>query len=108
MVTATTELKDAFSLERKAMTNLDSVLESRNTTLPTKVHLLKAMVFPVVCIDWELDHTEGDTSKSMADPCQLKKKKKRLNTKELMLSNRGAGGDPWESLGQQGDQISQS
>ena len=76
MVTATTELKDAFSLERKAMTNLDSVLESRNTTLLTKVHLLKALVFPVVCIYWELDHTEGNTCKSMADPCQLKKKKK--------------------------------
>ena len=61
MVTATTELKDAFSLERKAMTNLDSVLESRNTTLLTKVHLLKAMVFPVVmygCEMWTINKAE--------------------------------------------------
>ena len=46
MVTAAMKLKDA--LGRKAMTNLDSILKSRDITLPTKVHLVKAMVFPVV------------------------------------------------------------
>ena len=47
MVTAAMKLKDLL-LERKAMTNLDSILKSRDIALPTKVHLLKAMVFPVV------------------------------------------------------------
>ena len=47
MVTAAMRLKDACSLEEK-LTNLDSTLKSRDVTLPTKVHLVKAMVFPVV------------------------------------------------------------
>ena len=42
------EIKRCLLLGRKAMTNLDSVLKSRDITLPTKVHLVKAMVFPVV------------------------------------------------------------
>ena len=47
MVTAAMKLKDAYSLE-EVMTNLDNILKSRDITLPTKVHLVKAMVFPVV------------------------------------------------------------
>ena len=47
MVTAAMKLKDLF-LGRKAMTSLDSILNSRDITLPTKVYLVKAMVFPVV------------------------------------------------------------
>ena len=43
----------------KAMTNLDSILKSRNITLPTKVHLVKAMVFPVVMYGCELDYKES-------------------------------------------------
>ena len=42
------EIKRHFLLGRKVMTNLDSILKSRDITLPTKVHLVKAMVFPVV------------------------------------------------------------
>ena len=42
------EIKRCLLLGRKAMTNLDSILKNRDTTLPTKVHLLKAMVFPIV------------------------------------------------------------
>ena len=42
------EIKRRLLLGRKAMTNLDSILKSRDITLPTKVHLVKAMVFPVV------------------------------------------------------------
>ena len=42
------EIKTHLLLGRKAMTNLDSILKSRNITLPTKVHLVKAIVFPVV------------------------------------------------------------
>ena len=72
------------------MTNLDSILKNRDITLPTKVRLVKAMVFPVVtygCESWT---------------------KRKLSTKELMLSNCGVGEDSWESLGQQGDPTSPS
>ena len=48
MVTAAMKLKDAYSLGKKAMTNLDSALESRDITLLTEVHTVKTMVFPVV------------------------------------------------------------
>ena len=51
------EIKRHVLLERKAMTNLDSILKSRDITLPTKVHLVKAMVFPVVvygCESWTI------------------------------------------------------
>ena len=45
------EIKRCLLLGRKDMTNLDSILKSRNITLPTKICLVKAMVFPVVCMD---------------------------------------------------------
>ena len=45
------EIKRRLLLGRKAMTNLDSILKSRDVTLPAKVHLVKAMVFPVSCMD---------------------------------------------------------
>ena len=51
------EIKRHFLLGRKAMTNLDSILKSRDITLPTKVHLVKAMVFPEVmygCESWTI------------------------------------------------------
>ena len=51
------EIKRRWLLGRKAMTNLDSILKSRDITLPTKVHLVKAMVFPVVmyrCESWTI------------------------------------------------------
>ena len=47
------EIKRCLLLERKVMTNLDSILKSRDITLPTKVHLVKAMVFPVVMYGYE-------------------------------------------------------
>ena len=50
------EVKRRLLLGRKAMTNLDNMLKSRGITLPTKVHLVKAMVFPVVMYGCELDH----------------------------------------------------
>ena len=54
------EIKRHLLLGRKAMTKLDSMLKSRDITLPTKVHLVKAMVFPVVMYGCEsLDHKEG-------------------------------------------------
>ena len=47
------EIKRHLLLGRKVMTNLDSILKSRDITLPTKVHLVKAMVFPVLMYGWE-------------------------------------------------------
>ena len=69
------EIKRSLPLGRKAMTNLDSLLKSRDITLPTKVHLVKAMGFPVVmygCESWTV---------------------KKADTEELMLLNRGVGED---------------
>ena len=53
------EIKRHMLLGRKAMTNLDSIFESRDITLPTKVHLVKALVFPVVMYGCELDYKES-------------------------------------------------
>ena len=55
------EIKRCLLLGRKVMTNLDSILKSRDITLPTKVHLVKAMVFPVVmygCENWTIKKAE--------------------------------------------------
>ena len=55
------EIKRQLLLGRKAMTNLDSILKRRHITLPTKVHLVKAMVFPVVmygCESWAIKKVE--------------------------------------------------
>ena len=53
------EFKRHLLLGREVMTNLDSILKSRDITLPTKVHLVKAMVFPVVMYGYELDYEES-------------------------------------------------
>ena len=69
------------------MTNLDSILKSRAITLPTKVHLVKAMVFPVVrygCESWTV---------------------KKLSAEERMLLNCSIGEEFWDSLGLQRDQT---
>ena len=62
MVTAAMKLKDTcLLLGRKVMTNLDSILKNRDITLPTKVHLVEAMVFPVVmygCESWTIKKAE--------------------------------------------------
>ena len=61
MVTADMKLKDVLFFGRKAMTNLDSILKSRYLALPAKVHLVKAMVFPVVmyrCESWTIKKAE--------------------------------------------------
>ena len=82
------EIKRRLLLGRKVMTKLDSIFKSRDITLPTKVHLVKAMVFPVVmygCESWTV---------------------KNLSAKELMLLNCGVGVDSSESLGLQGDPTS--
>ena len=55
------KIRRCLLLERKAMTNLDSILKSRNITLPTKVHIVKAVVFPIVlygCENWTIKKAE--------------------------------------------------
>ena len=84
------EIKRHLLLGRKAMTNIDSILKSRAITLPTKVRLVKAMVFPIVMYGWE--------SWTI----------RKLNTEKLILLNCGVGEDSSESLGLQGDQTNQS
>ena len=83
------EIKRCLLLGRKVMTNLDSILKSRDINLSSKVHLVKTMVFPVVmygCKSWT----------------------KKLRAEELMLLNCGAGEDSCESLALQGDPTSPS
>ena len=61
MVTAAMKLEYSLLLERKAMTNLDILLKYRDVTLPTKVHVVEAMVFPVVmygCESWTVKKAE--------------------------------------------------
>ena len=61
MVTAAMKLKDACSLDKKAMTNLDSILKSSNITLLTKVNVIKSVVFPGVihgCESWTIKKAE--------------------------------------------------
>ena len=60
------KIKRCLLLWKKAMTNLDSVLKSRDITLPTKVHLIKAMVLPVVMYGCELDYKESWAPKNCA------------------------------------------
>ena len=89
------EIKRCLLLARKAMTNLNSELESRDIALPTKVHLVKAMVFPVVmygCESWTIKKAEHW----------------RTDAFELWCWRRFFfffGEDSWESLGMQGDPI---
>ena len=84
------EIKRCLLLGRKAMISLDSILKSRDVTLPTKFHLVKAMTFPVViyeCRSWTI---------------------KKAEHRRISILNCGVGEDSWESLGLQGDQTSPS
>ena len=79
------EIKRRLLLGRNVMTNLDSIFKSRDITLPTKVHLIKAMVFPVVmyeCESWTV---------------------KKAERRRIELLNCGVGEDSWESLRMQGN-----
>ena len=84
------EIKRRLLLGRKVMTNLDSILKSSDITLPTKVHLVKAVAFPVVMYGCE--------------SCTIKKAEHQRSD----TLNHGFGEDSWESLGLQGDPTSPS
>ena len=84
------EIKRHLLLGRKAITNLDSILKNRDITLPTKVSIVKAMVFPAVtygCESWTI---------------------KKAEHQRMVLLNCGVREDFGESLETQGDQASQS
>ena len=87
------EIKRCLLLGRKVTTNVDSILKSKDITLPTKVHIVKAMVFPVVMYGCE---------------CWTKKKAecRRIDAFELWFKSLGE--DSWESLRLQGDPTSPS
>ena len=81
------EIKRCLLLGRKVMTNLDSILKSRDITLPTKLCLVKAVVFPVLmygCESWTI---------------------KKADSEELMLLNCGVGEDSWASLARRSNQF---
>ena len=84
------EIKRCLFLGRKTLTNLDSIWKSKDITLPTKVHLIKAIVFPVVMYGYE------------------KWTIRKAEAEELMTLNCDVGEDSWESLGLQGDPVCQS
>ena len=88
MVTAAMKLKDACPLEEKTMTNLDSLLKSKDITLPTKVHLVKAMVFPAVmygCESWTIKKTEHQRIDAFELWCW--RRLLRVDCKEIQLVN---------------------
>ena len=79
------KIKRCLLFGRKAMTNIDSVLKSRNITLLTKIHLVKAMVFPVVIYGCELDHKQGWAHKNWWFPTVMLEKtlESSLDSKEI-------------------------
>ena len=131
------EVKGRLLLGRKAMTNLDSIFISRDITLPTKVHLVKAMIFPVVmygCESWTIKKAAAAAKSLQLCPtlsgpmdCSppgssvhgifqarilewvaIAFSERKLSTEELMLLNCGVGEASSESLGLQGDPTSPS
>ena len=75
------EIKRCLLLERKAMTNLDSIFKSRDITLPTRVHLVKAMVFPVVMYEnesWTIKKVEHHRTDAFELWCWRRSLKRRL------------------------------
>ena len=84
------EIKKRLLLGKKVITNLDNIFKSKDITLPTKVRLVKAMVFPVVMYGCEFGLW------------------RRLSAEEWLFLNCGVGEDSWESLGLQGVLTSQS
>ena len=72
MVDCSHEIKRCLLLGRKVMTNLDSIFKSRDSTLPTKVHLVKPMVFPVVmygCESWTVKKADLFQNRLVGSPC---------------------------------------
>ena len=91
------EIKRHLLLGRKVMTNLDSIFKSRDITLPTKVHLVKAMVFPVViygCESWTVKKAEH----RRIDAFELWCWRRLLDCKEIQPVH-SKGDQPWDFFG---------
>ena len=90
------QIKICLLLGRKVMTNLDSILKSRDITLPTKVHLVKALVFPVVMYGCELDYKESWVPKNWCFWIVVLEKtlESHLNSKEIQPVH-PKGNQPW-------------
>ena len=99
MVSAAMKLKDAYSL--KGVTNLDSILKSRDITLPTKVHLIKAMVFPVVMYgyeSWTVKKAECQRIDAFELWCWRRLLRVPLDCKEIQPVH-PKGDQPWVFIG---------
>ena len=84
------EIKRRLLLGRKVMTNLESILKSREITLPTKVHLVKALVFPVViygCESWTVKKPEDQRIDAFELRCWTRLLKSPWDGKEIKLVN---------------------
>ena len=95
------EIKRHLLFGRKAMTNLESILKTRDITLPTKVHIVKAMVFSSShVLMWELDHNEGWVPKNWCFQTTMLEKtpESPLDSKEIKQVNR-KGNQPWIFIG---------
>ena len=94
------EIKIHLLLGRKVVTNLDSIFKSKDITLPTKVHLVKAMVFPVVmygCESWTVKKLSAEELRLLN--CLLEKTlESPLDCKEFQLVH-SKGGQPWDFFG---------
>ena len=93
------KIKRCLLFGRKVITNLDNILKSRDITLPTKVHLVKAMVFPVVMYGCELDYKESWTQKNLYFWTVLLEKtlESPLDCKEIQPIH--SGDQPWDFFG---------
>ena len=90
------KVKDAL-FGRKAMTNLNGILKSTDITLLTKIHIVKAMVFPVVTYGCE-SGAERQRHYFANKACSSQSYSWKLSSKELMLLNCGVGEDSWEEI----------
>ena len=92
------EIKKCLLPGSKAVTNLHSILKSRDITLPTKIHIFKALVFPVIM--WELEHKEGPVLKNWCFKIVVLEKtlKNPLDSKEIKPVN-PKGNQPWAFTG---------
>ena len=95
------EIKRRLLLGRKVMTNLDSIFKSRDITLPTKVHLVKAMVFPVVmygCESWMGKKAERQRIDAFELRCWRRLLRVPLDCKEIQPVH-SEGDQPWDFFG---------
>ena len=95
------EIKRRWLLGRKVMTNLDSIFKSKDITLPTKVYLVKAMVFPLVmygCESWTVKKAESKRTDAFELRCWRRLFESPLDCKEIQPVH-SEGDQPWDFFG---------